>query len=110
MTKKKIITYLTLLGVALLGLVYVMFFYDGGAGDLEVQTSSAPTAATQTPAQSASALPVTGIARSFPSPVVFPAAADLDLSVFTTAEFQKLIDYQRVTISPEEIGRENPYQ
>jgi hypothetical protein len=42
-------------------------------------------------------------------PSVFPNNAKFDASVFDTSHFKVLTDYTILTVSPEEIGRENPY-
>jgi hypothetical protein len=54
-------------------------------------------------------LPVIGKKVQYSAPGVFPNSTDLDLSVFDSAAFGNLVDYTPLTVSPEEIGRENPF-
>jgi hypothetical protein len=42
-------------------------------------------------------------------PAVFPASPQLDTTVYNTNQFTDLDDYVPLTITPPEIGRENPF-
>lgn len=46
----------------------------------------------------------------YPAPRVFPNNSEIDLNVFNSSKYQALNDYEPLTVSPEEIGRDNPYQ
>lgn len=46
---------------------------------------------------------------AYPVPVVFPSDTNLDLSVYDSAKFNALQDYTPLTVTPEEMGRDNPF-
>jgi hypothetical protein len=60
-------------------------------------------------AGSAAAVPRADKPAQYGVPAVFPDDTSLDLSVFDSAAFKNLTDYTPLTVSPEEIGRENPF-
>ncbi len=55
-------------------------------------------------------LPTPSETTEYPAPRVFPNDTKLDLSVYNSASFQNLVDYAPLTVNPEQIGRENPFQ
>lgn len=46
----------------------------------------------------------------YSAPATFPASSELDLSVYDTSKFKALQDYTPLSVTPEEIGRENPFE
>jgi hypothetical protein len=62
------------------------------------------------PTQSSSNIPTPEAVTTFPVPRVFPNDGKLDLTVFNSNSYTSLTDYTPLTVSPSEIGRDNPYQ
>jgi flagellar basal body-associated protein FliL len=52
----------------------------------------------------------TNTPNDFTAPTVFPQQVNLDLSVYDSSAFTRLQDYTPLTVSPGEIGRENPFR
>jgi len=74
----------------------------------EIPTEDITT--TTTPTGTTSNLPIPGLPTVHPVPGVFPQSTAVNGSVFDSSKFRNLQDYTPLTISPEEIGRPNPYQ
>lgn len=55
-------------------------------------------------------IPTSEAEIQYSAPPIFPASATLDLSIFESAKFRALQDYTPLSVTPEEIGKENPFQ
>lgn len=55
-------------------------------------------------------LPTANVKPEYNAPAVFPNNPDLDSEVFSSNAFTNLRDYTPLTITPPEIGRDNPFQ
>jgi hypothetical protein len=121
--KKKI--YIAVIIVCLLitgGILWYGFGGTGGTVEAPIANNAANTPlvgnSSGVPSGGASAaessgnikyLPQPNVPTAYPVPAVFPVTSSLDLSVFSSGRYQELVDYSPLTVTPEEIGRENPF-
>lgn len=112
MDRKKI--YIVVIVICVLvsaGVIYYGFFSSPSipAPEIITDTGTLPTQSTPTGSAGISGIPTPAGTVTYPVPSVFPQDSSLDLSVYSTAKFRNLQDYTPLTVSPEEIGRENPF-
>lgn len=54
-------------------------------------------------------LPTESAKIEYAAPATFPVDSALDLSVYESSKFTNLQDYTPISVTPEEVGRENPF-
>lgn len=115
MDKKKIYIIVIVVCLAVTaGVLYYGFFSNPTT---EVPTDLAPTTINSdgNPTQArpsggdVSNIPTAQGIVEYPVPSVFPQDTSLDLSVYSSSKFSNLQDYTPLTVTPEEMGRENPF-
>lgn len=110
MNKQKI--YIAIIIVCFLATAGVLYLGMSGGGEVPVPVVTQNTAS-QDSAQSAGqvvSLPSSNTPPVFATPSVFPQTTSINTGVFESSSYKALVDYQPLTISAEEIGREIPFQ
>ena len=116
--KKKI--YIAIIVVCFLITGGVLYFGSSGGGSPapdNIQpinqsidnTGGGAGAATGTARGGTSNLPTTETKIKYSAPRVFPSDTALDLTVYSSSQYQNLQDYTPLTVTPEEMGRPNPF-
>jgi hypothetical protein len=115
MDRKKI--YIIVITICLVGTAAVLYFglrspSGGGGVDLIPVSSNNNTNASSSTGSTSGALnnlpSLSGVVTHV-TPRVFPVNSKLDLGIFNSSKFGSLKDYVPLTVSPEEVGRDNPY-
>ncbi|OGE82892.1 MAG: hypothetical protein A3B10_02500 [Candidatus Doudnabacteria bacterium RIFCSPLOWO2_01_FULL_44_21] len=101
--KKRI--YIIIIVVCIFGTTAVLLW--GGAFVPSFSGTDQP--AYLTPNQEQTLAPSASTDGSYSTPAVFPQNTKLDTSIFDSSAFKTLKSYTPVTISPSELGRENPF-
>jgi hypothetical protein len=114
MDKKKIyIIVIVLCLVVTAGVLYYGFFSQPSVDPVIVDPTQVTLPGTNTPsggsAASSTEIPTPNGGVAYPAPSVFPQNSKIDESVFSSAKFRSLQDYVPLTVSPEEMGRDNPF-
>jgi hypothetical protein len=115
MDKKKIEIIVIVLCIVVTG--GVLWYGFGGGGGSEtpppVPGSGLATTTEETPVSSgepsAEGIPTVENGIAQPAPAVFPGDSTMDTRVYSSTKFRNLQDYTPLTVSPEEIGRPNPF-
>jgi hypothetical protein len=114
MDKKKIYIIIIVLCVAVsAGVIYYGFFSSPSAEAPTIVPPAAELEAARQASQSGQSrgggLPDPDAPTVFPVPRVFPQDTSLDLSVYNSAKLRALQDYAPLTVTEEELGRDNPF-
>lgn len=115
MDKKKIyIIIIVLCVVVTAGVLYYGFFSQPKVEPIPVSNNVLTPSGSPTPDQSGasgdtSGIPTLSSGITYTAPSVFPQNSKIDESVFSSAKFRSLQDYVPLTVSPEEMGRDNPF-
>lgn len=115
MDKKKI--YIIIIAVCVLITAGVLYWssQDPSAGlpdniaPINTDIDRVDPASTGRSGGGASMLPAPDMTENYAAPRVFPQDTQINLGVFDSSKFSSLTDYTPLTVQPEEVGRENPF-